>query len=384
MRFLKAEAVFNGSDFLEKGNVLVLNEKNQLETFLDENAIDDGRVEKLQGILCPGFVNTHCHLELSHLKGRIAERTGLVGFGKSIMSFRNSFTEEEIREHMQDADRSMLQNGIVAVGDISNQAISFETKASSSLYYHTFIELIGLSPGLSQQIFDQGKDMMNQLEKFGLKGSLSPHAPYSVSKELMLLIAKESERNNLPLSIHNQESEEELRFLEGKESAFYDLYRFLNQDISWFRAPGISGPEYLAELLPARQSILVHNTFTDQKAIQKSGKLNNYWCFCPNANRYIENTLPDFSGFKEQEKRICLGTDSLASNHQLDLISEANLLLSESEGYSISSVLSMLTVRGAQALRISEQFGSLLTGKNAGLNLISHSNNQLKLIRKIT
>jgi aminodeoxyfutalosine deaminase len=82
MRFLQATAIFDGQTFLEQDSILVLNQKNETEDLLPPNAIEASRIEKLQGWLCPGFVNTHCHLELSHLIGRVPKGTGLPAFGK--------------------------------------------------------------------------------------------------------------------------------------------------------------------------------------------------------------------------------------------------------------------------------------------------------------
>ncbi len=382
MHFIETDAIFNGHKFLEKGSILVLNSGHQTEDILPANSIESSRVEKLRGILCPGFVNVHCHLELSHLRNIIPQGTGLPEFGKQIISKRGEYKSGEMLEHMQEANRFMQNRGIVAVGDISNTSDSFRVKADSGIFYYTFLELIGINPSHATEILEKGESILAEAQKYGLNAGLSPHAPYSVSPALLMAIKEWCELNHAPYTIHNQESEQELKFLSGQESDFDDLFRFLKIDLSWYKAPGKSGLEYMADFLPKNKSILVHNTFSSAKDIQWSSNLNNYWCFCPRANDYIEEHYPDFKIFKPHNKKLCLGTDSLASNHDLDVLEEANVLL-KSGVFELSEILKMLSLQGAQALGLSDKFGEIAKGRKSGLNLIEHSANQLRFLKKI-
>jgi aminodeoxyfutalosine deaminase len=382
MRFFQAEAIFDGQNFLEKGSILVLNDKNETQDVLPSNALESSRVQKFNGLLCPGFVNAHCHLELSHLKGLVPKGIGLPEFGKAIISKRGKFAVEEAEEHMNEADRFMWEKGIVAVGDISNNSTSFRTKAQSKIKYHTFVELLGLHPSLANEVMKQGKALLQEASQFSLKASLSPHAPYSVSEPLLEEIKIWCEENALPYTIHNQESEEEHKFLTGEKSGFDGLYQYLNMDLSWYKAPGRTGLIYLKKFLPKHLSLLVHNTLSTARDLELAADLNNFWCFCPRANVYIEDRLPDFNLFQPQLNKICLGTDSLASNDNLDVLQEANVLL-ETGCFESEHVLRMLCSQGAEALGLSGSFGSLVTGKNTGVNLLERTQKQLRFIKKI-
>lgn len=379
MRFLQANTLFNGSVFLPKDSVLVLDEKNNLKEIVSENQIEKSKIEFFEGTITPGFVNAHCHLELSHLKNKIPQHTGLPDFARNVVIQRNKFSKEEIQEAMAIADQFMFENGIVAVGDISNGAESFETKSRSKIFYHTFIELIGLNPTYSEKIFNKGVELLQELKKHHLAGSLAPHAPYSTSVELIKRVAE----MNLPFSIHNQETEEETKFFMSETSAFDDFYKFLNLDISWFKAPKTSSFKNYVSALSSKNSLLVHNTFTSANDISLNKEKNIFWCFCPNANLYIENKLPDYTLFQSFENRICIGTDSLASNFQLDLISEANVILKHTNVFSTETILKSLTSNAANALGISENFGSFIFGKNVGLNLIEIKNSDIRFTKKI-
>ncbi|HQQ93393.1 MAG TPA: amidohydrolase family protein [Bacteroidia bacterium] len=384
MRFLQAEQLFNGVNFEKEVAVMVLNDAQEFVEFIRVDEIDEGRVEKHKGCITPGFLNAHCHLELSHLKGKIPEGTGLTGFAKHIMGLRQTFSEAEILEHMKDADAAMWELGIVAVGDICNLPNSFKLKADSRIRYHSFVELISLHPAMAQATFEQGKELLNQLQYYGLQGSLVPHAPYSVSEDLMRLLANEAVQNSRMISIHNQESRDETAFLMGEPGGIRDLYAFLNIDISWYRAPVKSGLSYLGQLMPESLSLFVHNTFSTEKDVDLGRNMGAFWCFCPQANYYIERTQPRFDLFKDVETKCCFGTDSLASNHKLDLLAEANMLAQNSSQFSLESILSMLTTNAAKALGLQDQLGTFIKGKNTGLNLLQFNDKDIRFIKKLS
>jgi cytosine/adenosine deaminase-related metal-dependent hydrolase len=313
---------------------------------------------------------------------QVPRGTGLPAFGKQIISKRGAFKPEEVAEHMQEADRYMWSKGIVAVGDISNIAASYRTKAESKITYHTFIELLGLHPAQASAVFKQGESLVAEAREYGLKASLSPHAPYSVSRDLFLLIKNWCEMNRQPYTLHNQESEEELRFLKGEPGGFDELYRFLNVDLSFYKAPGTWGLDYLKEFLPHNLSLLIHNTFSNAQDLAMAAELNAFLCFCPGANEYIEERLPDFELFKPHIKKLCLGTDSLASNDQLDVLKEANTVMQKGK-FQVEEIVKMLSSQGAEALGLSHTHGQIAIGKNAGLNLVEYKSNQLSFLKKI-
>lgn len=384
MRFLSANKIFDGRQYLPEGSVLVLDSQNKLKGIVGTSSEVQDKTELLDGIITPGFVNAHCHLELSHLKGKIQKHIGIPGFGKQIIMQRmTGFTKELIHEKAIEADAQMWNNGIVAVGDISNADDSFKTKQTSKIKYHTFIEILGLNPANENMMFDLSFPFYKLLQSFGLVGSLAPHAPYSTSLQLIERIAKFDKENNLPLSIHNQETEEETKFFYGKENEFKGLYDFLKADISWFKAPGTSSLKSYINAFNKQKTMLVHNTFSTKEDIEMAVAKNCFFCFCPNANLYIENKLPDYTLFKQHKNSLCLGTDSLASNDNLDIVAEANVILKNSSAFSLETILQMMTFNNASALNLENEFGSLILEKNTGLNLVNFNNNQLQLTKKI-
>lgn len=381
MRFISADQIFDGFRYLQAGTVLVLSPQNLLMDILSPGQIEINRIQHFSDLLCPGFVNVHCHLELSHLKGLIPRNTGLSGFATSLISKRGIAALEERLECMKEADQSLWKSGIVAVGDISNSSESLFVKRDSNIKYHTFVELIGLQPLNAPLIFDKGKELLHLFTRDGLAGSLVPHAPYSVSSELASLISAQALLSQAPICIHNQESAAELQFFMDKGGNINDLYAFLGLDISFFEAPGSSSLQVFDKLLQSRPRTFVHSTFSTKEDIQQAADSDTFWCFCPKANLYIEGVLPDYGLFPAET--ICFGTDSLASNDELNLCSELNAMRSAAACFDDLQLLRALTSNGARALGLQGTCGSFVKNKNTGLNHIKINKEAYRFIDKV-
>jgi cytosine/adenosine deaminase-related metal-dependent hydrolase len=374
MKKFKADYVFTVHADPIKNGVITVDDSGKIL------AIDDGSsfqtdnsvaVEKFEGIICPGFINTHCHLELSHLKDKITPKKGLVSFIKDVQSLRNS-AETEIIAAAVDADAQMYKNGIVAVGDIANSAISATIKRKSMLYYHTFIEVFSFLPDRAKATFQNAINLSGEFKE--LITSVTAHAPYSVSKGLFKLISRLCDEQPNLMSIHNQESAEENKLYRYKMGGFIDLYNALGIDISFFRPQARNSLQTMVPMLTNKQNILlVHNTFTNLKDIyfvkRFDRKIN--WCFCPNANLYIENQLPKLDLFLDQGFNITLGTDSLASNGKLCILNEMRTIQQNFPTITFNQMLPWATLNGAKFLGIDNEKGSIEVGKRPGINLIT-------------
>jgi cytosine/adenosine deaminase-related metal-dependent hydrolase len=373
MKKFKADYVFPVNADPIKNGIITVDDTGQIIA-LDSglSASDHSSIEKLEGVICPGFINTHCHVELSHLKDKIEPKTGLVNFIKQVQGQRNAFKQNDVLAAAELADNEMFNNGIVAVGDISNTPHTIALKNSSKLYYHTFIEVFGFLPERAQETFDNAIALRNQFKL--LPCSVTPHAPYSVSKELFRLINKLCDDNTNLISIHNQESTEENKLYRYKMGDFIDLYKSFNIDISYFRPQARNSIQTMVPLLSNKQNILlVHNTFTNLKDIyfvkRFDRKIN--WCFCPNANLYIEDQLPKIDLFLDQGFNITLGTDSLASNNKLCILNEMLTIQQNFKSLDFEKILPWATINGAKFLGIADDKGSIEVGKTPGLNLIT-------------
>ncbi|MCB0677064.1 MAG: amidohydrolase family protein, partial [Saprospiraceae bacterium] len=186
---------------------------------------DPSELEVYPGVIVPGFVNTHCHLELSHMKGKVDTGTGLLPFLQKVVRFRD-IPQEEILEAIAAADQAMYEAGIVAVGDISNKADTADTKGKSPIRYYTFVEMFDfLADEHAQTVFDGYRQVFEAQDGRGSnRKSCVPHAPYTVSPSLFRLI-NELNRPGCTVSIHNQETVHEDEFFLSRSGGFLEFYR---------------------------------------------------------------------------------------------------------------------------------------------------------------
>ena len=372
MKSFRADYVFPVSADPIRNGIVTVDNYGKIISVTDQHALPpEGPVEQLSGIICPGFVNTHCHIELSHLKDKLLQQTGLVKFIIELQKTRGA-DPGLVADATYAADNEMYENGIVAVGDISNTNISIPVKKASKLYYHSFVETFGFRPVQAEEAFNKALELMNEFKP--LSCSVTPHAPYSVSKELFKLIKNYSSTGLNLLSMHNQECDDENKFYRYKLGSFNDLYETFGIDISHFKPLARNSIQSVIPLLSNKQDILmVHNTCTNLKDIYfiKRFDRNIHWCFCPNANLYIENKLPKVELFLGQGYNITLGTDSLASNSKLCILSEMRTLQQRIPSLSTERLIEWGTMNGAKFLGIADEKGSIEPGKTPGLNLIS-------------
>jgi aminodeoxyfutalosine deaminase len=373
LKYLSADKIHNGMHWLPDESIIAIAEDGTIHSILQPGEIVPEKVEYYKGILCPGFVNAHCHLELSHMKGVVAEGNRLVPFLQSVMLGRNNFSEEEKRTALEAAIKETLANGIVAVGDIANGPDTLPFRENAGFHIHTFVESIGFTETKPEDRFSWPVKVFHQFreQQSGnhiLKQSIVPHAPYSVSKGMFALI-NNFEPDSL-LSIHNEETQAENDFYKNKTGEMFDLYQTLNIDTSFFQLSGKTSLQtYLPLLSPDHPLILVHNTFTDEEDItllQQTDR-NIFLCLCPNANWYIERRMPPVDLFINSGLPICLGTDSLASNHQLSIWSEVQTLQKHFPEINLETLLNWATFNGACALQTEHIVGSLEAGKRPGM-----------------
>ena len=357
--------MFDGHSFLPDGSLLVMSDDGVVEAILHNDTNDS--VQHLQGLLMPGMINAHCHLELSHLKGLIPEHTGLVDFLLSVNAGRHTCSPEQIDEAIVLAEQQMIQNGIVAVGDISNTNDTIRQKQQQQLHYHTFVECVGLLDANAQQRFDNSLNLCREFEKLH-PASVVLHAPYSVSDTLIRLVNEVSD--NKRTTIHNQECDDENELFLSGNGNFLKLFNAILQDDTFFHASGKNSLQtYLPKLDQQEQLILVHNTVSTEEDIRLAHSLKKelYWCLCPNANRYIENKLPDIPMMMKNDCTMVLGTDSLASNHELSILAEIQTIQHYFPLIPLEEMLRWATSNGANALGMQHTLGSFEKGKKPGM-----------------
>lgn len=364
-----ADHLFTGTQILDKPLVVITNQQGIIHDLIDPaDAGDD--VQVFNGLLCPGLINAHCHLELSHMQHILPEKTGLVDFLIGVFQQRH-FPEEQIAAAIAAADASMHDAGIVAVGDISNTPFTIQTKQTSQLLYRNFIEVTGYVPGIAAQRFANIEQVYQAFTNVLPHVSIVPHAPYSVSPELFSMINAHSKGKII--SIHNQETAAEDALYQEASGDFFRLYETLGVDISFTKPYYQSSIQtYLPWLRDTAATLLVHNTCISEADLQfiKAQQQTIHYCCCINANLYIENKVPPLELLRKHQAQICLGTDSLASNHQLSIAAEIKTIRQHFPQIPFVEILQWATYNGAVALGFDDTLGSIEKGKQPGLLLI--------------
>ena len=371
-RKLFASQMFDGKVLMDDA-VLVIKADGTVEDIIKKSEAGDD-VEILQGILTPGLINCHCHLELSHMKDFIPAKTGLIQFLKTVVTSRNNEGEETILKKIEEAEAEMYHNGIVGVADISNTSNTIQTKKKSNIRWHNLVEVINL---FDRTLPDRLAFNNNLKQAFTnvLGGAvLTPHAPYTVSEATFKAI-NDASANNI-ISIHNQESvAEDVLFKKG-DGGFLELYSALGISDSPIIASGKSSLQTYLPYFNKRQTLLlVHNTFTTEedvlfaKTYAEANFLKIVYCLCPNANLYIENALPPVDILLQHGCNIVLGTDSYSSNWSLNIAKEIQTVLKNFPHISLEEVLRWATTNGAAAMGWND-LGQFKKGLKPGLVLL--------------
>ncbi|MBN2746879.1 MAG: amidohydrolase family protein [Bacteroidales bacterium] len=364
---LSSDWIFTNFGAPIKGGGLEIDSKGYILRVLTSNQLTGlANVEFYPGFLVPGFVNAHCHLELSYLAARVNRNTGINDFIARIEEVRNDFDKNHRVEAAQHALYAMQDEGIVAIGDICNSNDTVALKADSTIQFRNFIEVYGLNPLAAQSKMDKAL-VMKELYS---NSSVVPHATYSVSEELLSIIYRNIEKNDV-LTIHNQESEAENDYFKSAQGGMKKRFESWHLPLPQFIPSGKSPIETIRPYLPNVKNpfIFVHNTFSTKEDIDFiiENFSNAYFCLCPASNLFIENSLPDFSLFSNLQKRVCIGTDSLASNDNLSVLQELKIISAHVPEIPTYKLIEWSGINGARALGFDSWVGDFKPGKAPGI-----------------
>src|SRR6266496_214113 len=379
----QADQLFTGYELLNNNHVLVTDQAGTIKEIVLESDAGDN-IQKRNGILSPGFINCHCHLELSHLKNVIPPHTGLIEFLCSVVTKRN-FDPQVISEEIVKAEKEMYDNGIVAVGDIGNTADTAEVKSKSKIRWQNFVEVIGFTDERAEENIDLYKQVAESLvsklrtSNIDHRTTLVPHAPYSISLKTFQLI-NELTKDQI-ISIHNQEHPAEDELYRTGGGGYLKLFKIFGVNQSPFPVTGKSSIRSYLPHFNNRQTIfLIHNTYMPEEDIvwannyASENNLKLVYCLCPNANLYIENSLPPMELFIKHNCHLVIGTDSYSSNWQLSIAKEIKAIASMPRFETVASIRQVLqwaTINGAKALLWDDKLGSFEKGKRPGVILIN-------------
>jgi aminodeoxyfutalosine deaminase len=395
-RKFRSDFLFDGYTLHGDDKVLITDETGIIKDLvsIDQSGTD---IEKLSGILSPGLINAHCHLELSHLKNVIPPHTGLIEFLCTVVTKREApsqpptegeeFLTPEEKKHLAiiHAEKEMYDNGIVAVADIGNTADTAIVKSKSKIQWQNFVEVLSFTDAKAEENFKHYQTVAKELEsvlhtsEILHRTSLVPHAPYTISPKTFQLI-NEATANQI-ISIHNQEHPAEDVLYKTGGGEFLNLFKIFGIHSSPFPVTGKSSiRSYLPYFNKGQTIFLIHNTYMAEEDIiwaNEYASVNNLkliYCLCINANLYIENKTPPVDLLMKHDCHIVLGTDSYSSNWQLSIAKEMQAFTETLPNFKtlakLEQLLQFATINGAKALQWDKVLGSFEKDKKPGVVLL--------------
>lgn len=330
----------------------------------------------VEGALVPGFVNAHCHVELSHLHGKFRKGTGMAGFIDQINALRDWAGREVKVDLVTKWMDRMWADGVSAMADISNDDSSFEVKSAHPIYTRTFLEVFGSEPEMCEGVMKEVTSLKAMADAAGIDAAPTPHSCYTMSPQLLTASAVAALESGY-LSYHSQESQEEEDMLLYGTGAMYE-----NRKRSGMSTPPVTGKSslryFIDRLAAGREApyeehiLLVHNVCLKQDDIDaaKTVMINPFWAICPMSNIFIHNALPPVDLMRKNRLDIMVGTDSLSSNDDLDMVKEMYCIHENFPDIPMAEILIWATLNGARFLSVDDRLGSLTPGKRPGIVLV--------------
>jgi cytosine/adenosine deaminase-related metal-dependent hydrolase len=313
--------------------------------------------------ITPGFVNAHTHLDLTGLRGCCPAKDDFTDWLRDVIRHRRERSSEAVTADIALGVAESIACGTTLLGDISSGGLSWPILTSAPVRSVIFLELLGLTKERSAEAQEAASSWL-QRQGGAINRcipGLSPHAPYSVHVELFAKAADLANRYDLPLAIHLAESREELRLLSRHDGPFVPFLQGLG---AWNPEGLIESPQAVIKLCQGARTLLIHGNY-----LERSLELppNHTDVYCPRIHAAFGHETHPFRELLQHGVRVALGTDSLASNPDLNLFSEARFLHHSFPDLGGDLLLRMATLSGAEAFGLDKETGSLEPGKSADL-----------------
>jgi cytosine/adenosine deaminase-related metal-dependent hydrolase len=312
--------------------------------------------------IVPGFVNAHTHLDLSGARRQCPPTPDFTQWLRKVIAFRRSRTPEQVQADIAAGIAESVRYGVTLLGDIASGGLSWDLLRSAPCRTVVFYELLGLTEERARQSREAAEAWRAQHPgTLDCVPGFSPHAPYSVLSTQYSVLGKRSE----PTATHLAESREEIQLLRNHDGPFVDFLKELNV---WHPAGLIRDPLDVVRALP--RGLFIHGNYLDADTSFTS---QQSVILCPRTHQAFGHARHPFP---RMNVRVALGTDSLASNPDLDILAEARLLRWQYPEVAPSSLLRMLSLSGAEALGFDRVTGSLTPGKSADLVVLPLANTE--------
>ena len=365
-----ARPIRDGAVLVDDGLIVAVGARSELEPLASEAA---GREHFAGCSITPGLVNAHTHLTLSALSGVVPPAPFHEWLPRLVAALRPWEIADHEASGIIGAEES-LARGVTVVGDIAYGAAEVVSASRAGLGGVYYWELLGLEPDdLAQQLAHLRYP--SEPSAFGPRVvcGLSPHSPYTSGPELLRAVHQRAEGLGVPLAIHTAESDAEIQLLRDGSGP---LAAVASRTAAGFEPPGVSTTAYLAGLGVLSGATAVHCCHLEAGDVELLASNVRGVVTCPRSNRYLGNPPPQIAPLLDAGIPVGIGTDSSASNHDLDLMAELRELALAQPELGADTLLRIATMDGARAIGCSDRFGSLAAGMQADLAVFRATSDQ--------
>jgi len=360
---ISSPPIENGALLVREGRILAVGDLKTLQKATPEAK----RIDFGDGVLLPPLVNAHTHLELTHYPswsrqtGRDQGPEDFVGWAERLIDIKRQQDQDALRRSLQDGLRQSLLAGTGAVGDILSQHHLAAAYSGTPLLGRVYLEVLGVDPVFVEQRLQSIERHLEALPG-GTRRGVSPHSPYTLSREMLDRVLNFSDLRRLPVSIHLAESQAETDFFrEGTGAISERLYPYVGWKNHRPVARRLSPVAYLNRMKGLNpNTLVVHGVQVDAEDVGLLARAGATVVICPRSNAKLGVGLPPVKLYCQSGIPLALGTDSLASCDSLSVWDELRFAW---ENFSAllepSELLCSATRHGAAALGLAGELGCL-------------------------
>ncbi len=313
-------------------------------------------IERIRGLVMPGLVNAHTHLELSALRGRVPGGGGFLPWVERLIGARVELAPDEEEAGIEAAVAELRALGTVAVGEVTNSLGAVRALAAAKIAGCIFHEVFGQDLArLRERMSGLEAELHERVPTWPspeLTYAPAPHTLYTLHLDVVAMILEESRARARRTTLHFLEHPAERRAIEQGDGPIpawlATRARVDPETLAWPKKPAIDVAADVGALSP--DVLLVHLTEARPGELARISASRARVVLCPRSNLYIEGKLPPLLAIREAGIDAALGTDSLASNASLDVLAEAKALRDRFPNVPAWHLVKMATDGGARAL----------------------------------
>lgn len=360
----------NGAIAISGNRILAVGERDSIVADHPTMPVEDHP----RSAIIPGLINAHTHLEFSNLEQPLGHQgISLPDWIRDVINARSTSTADAKRESIVRGLKELYETGTVAVGEISTLPTNTtaDYAAQPSVHKTVFLEQLTRNLDLLSQ---RQSEALSHLAQQKIIAALGPHAPYSTHPQLVEQIIDLAVKEDVPVAMHVAETREELELLEHRSGKFVDLLQDLGVWDSDSFGDADSIDHIIEQLGRHSRSLLVHGNYLTDAQLKRIAQLGISIAFCPRTHAWFGHAPYPLARMIELGINVATGTDSRASNPDLNLLEELKLIARTHPDVAGSSILAMATRGGASAIGIEKDYGTIESGKLAALTRIEPGN----------